>query len=98
MPFTHLVSFRWKSEPPVAEVDRITSELTALAARLDGVRSYQCGPDVSGTPNSYDYAVIGVFDTRADFEAYRDHPEHLRIRDELMAPLVDSRVLVQLQR
>ncbi len=97
MSFTHLASFRWKDGTTPEDVDRITGALTALAPILSGIESYRCGPDVSRTPDSYDYAVVGVFASRDDFEAYRDHPEHQRILKELIAPNLAKRIVVQLQ-
>ena len=97
MSFTHLASFTWKDQTTPADVEAITAALTELATRLSGVESYRCGPDISRTPDSYDYAVIGVFAGRDDFLAYRDHPEHQRILKELIGPNLASRIVVQLQ-
>lgn len=97
MSFTHLASFRWKDGTTPVDVDRVTAALTDLVGTLGGVGSYRCGPDVSRTPDSYDYAVIGVFGSRDDFLAYRDHPEHQRILKELISPNLAQRIVVQLQ-
>ena len=97
MSFTHLASFTWKDQTTPADVEAITAALTELATRLSGVESYRCGPDISRTPDSYDYAVLGVFAGREDFLAYRDHPEHQRILKELIGPNLASRIVVQLQ-
>ena len=97
MSFTHLASFKWKDQTTPADVEKITAALTELAPTMDGVESYRCGPDVSRTPNSYDYAVVGVFGSRDDFLAYRDNPEHQRILKELIGPNLASRIVVQLQ-
>ncbi len=97
MSFTHLANFNWKEQTTQADVEQITAALTALAPTLDGVESYRCGADVSRTPDSYDYAVIGVFASRDDFLAYRDHPEHQRILKELIGPNLADRIVVQLQ-
>lgn len=96
MSFTHIANFAWAQAPTADEVDRISEQLLALADSLDGIESYRCGPDVSRTPNSFDYAIVAVFASAADYLVYRDHPEHQRIRDELISPIVDKRVLVQL--
>lgn len=96
MSFIHLVSFKWKHQTTPDDADQVTAALTELATRLVGVESYRCGPDVSRTPDSYDYAVIGVFAGREDFVAYRDHPEHQRIIKELIAPNLAGRIVVQL--
>jgi heme-degrading monooxygenase HmoA len=97
MSFTHVVSFRWKDRTTPADVEKVTAALTALAPTFNGVESYRCGADVSRTADSYDYAVVGVFATRDDFVAYRDHPEHQRIIKELIGPHLASRIVVQLQ-
>lgn len=97
MSFTHLASFKWKDQTTPADVERISAALTALVPALSGVESYRCGADVSRTPDSYDYAVVGVFAGREEFLAYRDHPEHQRILKELIGPNLASRIVVQLQ-
>ena len=97
MSFVHIASFRWNDGTAPADVERITTALTALAPALSGVDSYRCGPDVSRTPDSYDYAVVGVFSDRDHFLAYRDHPEHQRILKELILPHLANRIVVQLQ-
>ena len=97
MSFTHIASFRWKEHTTPVDVEQITAALTALAPSLTGVHRYRCGPDVSRTPDSYDYAVVGEFGRRADFLAYRDHPEHQRILNELIKPHLAGRIVVQLE-
>jgi len=97
MSFIHLANFKWTEETTAGDVERITTALTALAPGLPGVDSYRCGPDVSRTPDSYDFAVVGVFTDREHFVAYRDHPEHQRILKELILPHLANRVVVQLE-
>jgi len=97
MSFTHLASFSWKEQTTTADVAQITAALTEFSTTLSGVESYRCGADVSRTPDSHDYAVLGVFATRDDFLAYRDHPEHQRILRELIGPNLANRIVVQLQ-
>ena len=96
MTFTHLASFRWKDQTTPADVEKVTAALTELTTAL-GIEDYRCGADVSRTPDSYDYAVVGVFASRDDFLAYRDHPEHQRILTELIRPNLANRIVVQLQ-
>ena len=97
MSFTHVVNFRWTEATTAADVERITAALMALAPGMPGVQSYQCGADVSHTPDSYDFAVVGVFADREHFVAYRDHPEHQRIIKELILPHLTNRIMVQLE-
>jgi len=95
MAFTHVVTFKWLEEDfadsPIADA------LRDLVARFDGVHSYLCGSDVGFTPNAYDFAVVGTFDDREAFIAYRDHPDHQRILAEMIGPNLQSRTVVQLE-
>jgi hypothetical protein len=97
MSFTHVANFRWTESTTDDDVERITTALMALAPGMPGVQSYRCGADVSRTPDSYDFAVIGVFADREHFVAYRDHPEHQRILKELILPHLAHRIMVQLE-
>jgi len=94
MAFVHVVTFKWRDgfsgEP-------VTAALRDLIPRLEGVQSYRCGSDVGMSPGSYDFAVVGVFDTREHFLAYRDHPEHQRILRELVVPNIADKTTVQLE-
>jgi Stress responsive A/B Barrel Domain len=95
MSFTHIVTFKWRddgfADEPVAEA------LRNLVPRLDGVQNYVCGPDIGLTPSSYDFAVVGIFDSREHFIAYRDNPEHQRILKEMIVPHLDRKTVVQLE-
>lgn len=94
MVFTHVVTFKWRDDVAAAE---IADALRNLVAQLDGVRSYLCGPDAGLTPAAYDFAVVGTFDDPACFTAYRDHPEHQRILNDMILPHLDVRTVVQLE-
>jgi hypothetical protein len=95
MVFTHVVTFKWRDDDVAAA--EIADALRNLVSRLDGVRSYLCGPDVGLTPAAYDFAVVGTFDDRDCFTAYRDHPEHQRILNDMILPHLDVRTVVQLE-
>jgi hypothetical protein len=96
MAFTHVVTFKWRDED---YDDRgIADALRGLVAHFDGVRSYLCGSDVGLTPGANDFAVVGTFEDRASFIAYRDHPEHQRILAEMIGPNLQSRTVVQLEQ
>lgn len=94
MAFVHIVNFKWTDgsvpDAPIAEA------LRNLVQTLEGVQSYRCGADVGRTPASYDFGVVAVFDSRDHFVAYREHPEHQRILNELISPNLADRTVVQL--
>lgn len=93
MTFTHIVTFTWNGAD--ADTAGIAAALRSLAGRLDGVRSYLCGPDAGLAPSAADFAVVGTFDNREYFTAYRDHPEHQRILNDMILPHLGTRTVVQ---
>ncbi len=95
MPFTHVVTFKWRTGG--VDADEIADALRAVVSGAEGVQSYRCGPDAGMTPGAYDFAVVGTFDSREAYIAYRDHPEHQRIVTEMILPNVESRTAVQLE-
>lgn len=96
MTFTHIVTFKWSDESYAGQP--VADALQTFVATIDGVQSYLCGPDIGLTPSSYDFAVVGTFDDRDSFVAYRDHPEHKRILNEMIIPQLETRTVVQLEK
>lgn len=95
MSFTHIVTFKWREDDFAAQP--VAEALRHLVAHLDGVQTYNCGSDIGLTPSADDFAVVGIFDSREHFTAYRDHPEHQRILNEIIIPNLDRRTVVQLE-
>ncbi|MCB1264021.1 MAG: Dabb family protein [Mycobacterium sp.] len=95
MAFTHIVTFKWNDCDVVDAA--IADALRTLVSGLDGVRDYLCGSDAGLSPGAYDFAVVGTFEDRDSFIAYRDHPEHQRILGEMIRPNLESRTVVQLE-
>ncbi|MGE0214464.1 Dabb family protein [Mycolicibacterium sp.] len=95
MAFTHIVTFKW-TDPSYAD-QPLADALQSFVTTIDGVISYLCGPDAGVSPNTYDFAVVGTFSDRDAFLAYRDHPEHQRILNEMIVPHLETRTTVQLQ-
>ena len=93
---THTVSFRWKPDLPSGHVAVVTEVLQSLAASIPEIRTYHCGEDlgVSSQPN-FDYAVVATFDDVEGWTAYDTHPEHERVRAEIIRPWVAERSAVQ---
>lgn len=93
--FTHIVTFKWRDNS--VDGPAVSAALNDLVSRLDGVHRYLSGPDAGFTPAAYDFAVVGSFEDRESFMAYRDHPDHQRILTELIMPNVESRTVVQIE-
>ena len=91
----HVVTFQLRPEAPADQVERIGEAVTALAATLPEVRSLAIGSDLGLREGNASFAIAAEFDDVAAFKVYADHPEHIRIIKELIAPHIESRHPVQ---
>jgi hypothetical protein len=90
--FRHVVLFRWIDDIDPARVDAIAEGLRALPGTVPSIRAYAVGPAADGT---HDFAVVADFDDEAGWRAYDGHPEHDRLRRDLILPVVADRAVVR---
>lgn len=96
MAIAHIVTFVWNSTASEASVAELTVSLREYVATLDGVISYDCGSDLGLRPGSSDYGIVGVFKDEEAFLAYAQGPEHVRILNEQIVPMQESRTALQI--
>lgn len=97
MSFHHVALFRWQPGVTDDHVAQVTGGLEALAETLEGCESYACGPDLGVREGSFDYGVVAAFESKDAWQAYIDHPEHVRVAQELIVPHITERATVQLE-
>ncbi|WP_405087309.1 Dabb family protein [Microbispora sp. NBC_01389] len=93
--FRHIVLLKWTddaTEEQRAEVERRLSELPGV---IPEIRTYQIGPDAGVNQGNFSFAVTAVFDSPEDYVVYRDHPAHLAVVEECIAPILAARTAVQ---
>lgn len=95
---THLVLFTWKPGTDPADVDRLQRELVEFAAGLDGCLGYTAAPSAGLREGVAEFAVVADFVDEEAWRAYAEHPDHLRIIEERIAPIAASRTATQLRR
>ena len=59
----------------------VKRRLEALNGKIPGLISLEVGVDISRTEASADAALFSVFEDREALSVYRNHPEHLAIRE-----------------
>ena len=69
----HNVLFKLKDP---ADIPQAADVLRGMSGKIAELKSIEVGVDQLGSERSYHIALITKFDTWADFEAYRIHPEH----------------------
>jgi hypothetical protein len=91
----HVVLFRWKDDVDEAHVAATAAALRALPAQIPEIISYSCGQDLGVAATNLDFAVSAQFASTVDFIAYRDHPAHQAVVQQMIAPYVTERSAVQ---
>ena len=59
------------------------------------IRRYQFGRDAGLMDDNFDFAIVADFDSREDWRVYWEHPEHVRIIQETLRPVIAGRVAAQ---
>ena len=97
MPFRHVAMFRWAEHVDADHVQRVREAYDELMSRTSGLRHHAHGADVGMSEGTFDYLVVADFDSVADWRAYRDHPSHVLLVEELISGHVVERAVGQLQ-
>lgn len=87
-----MVLFRLKDRSG-ENIERTREELLSLKDRVPAIRSFEVGADIVRSERSYDLALISTFDSLDDLDAYRVHPEHLKVID-FIAQVKESSIAV----
>ena len=93
MAFRHVVLLTLEAD--AGEIDAIVGALRALPAEIPQLRSYVVGVDAGLSPGNATVAVVADTDDRQGWEAYRDHPAHRQVIEEMVAPRLVARAAVQ---
>ncbi len=93
----HVACFAWTADATAAQRQQVTDELAALPPLMRGLRAYHFGPDAGLAEGNYDFAVVADFDDTGSYLAYRDHPAHRAIIEQVVRPITERRAAVQYQ-
>ena len=95
---THVVLFRWKPGLTPEHLEAISAALATMPDLVPSIGTYVYGPNlgVDGTRNM-DFAIVATFATVEDWRSYDTHPEHDRIRADVIRPWIAERASVQFQ-
>jgi hypothetical protein len=91
----HLVMFRWKEGTTADDLAAIAAGLDLMPAAVPSIRGYTHGPSLRVADGEWDYAIVADFDDVAGWKAYDDHPEHDRVRGQIIRPHIADRAAVR---
>ena len=92
----HLAMFTWHDDVTPEQVDGLTADLDAMAAGIEQIVQYACGPNLGLTPSTADFVVAAAVTDAEGLAAYLGHPLHRAVQAKWLAPMVASRLAAQL--
>jgi hypothetical protein len=88
----HVVLFKLKNYPDEEKVQIISelkSLLEGLQEKIFEVKFIEVGVNYELEAKSYDMALISYFESIKDLDAYRVHPEHLKVVERIKETTVE---------
>lgn len=85
----HLVFFRFHAEADgrsaAANIALVNERLIALKATIPQIVHLETGVDFNRSPAAFDLALDTSFQSREDLATYQDHPDHVAVKELIMA-------------
>jgi Stress responsive A/B Barrel Domain len=91
----HVALFAWIPEATDDQKQQVAQELRALPPLLTGLRAFHAGPDAGIIEGNFDFAVVADFDDTESYLAYRNHPAHRAVVEQVTSPITKDRAAVQ---
>lgn len=75
----------------------VVDRLRALPSTIPQIVSYHVGPDLGLADGNASLGIVAQFADERGWATYRDHPDHVAVINELIAPIKASRTAVQFE-
>lgn len=85
----HVVFFYLEEGTTADQIAAVTDGLATMPDEMPFIRRYEFGTDAGITDGGADLALVADFDSADDWRAYRDHPSHRRLLDEVVMPVTE---------
>lgn len=93
----HIAVFTFTDEVTDEDIGALDVGLAALPGLIDEILSYSFGRDLGLSDGTFDYGVIGDFDSADSFRIYSTHSEHVRVMATCVKPILKDVVRVQME-
>lgn len=96
----HVVGWRLRGDSEAERLrhaETVVAAVGALRGQIPGLLSLDVGANVIPAPEAWDVAAVMVFRSRADLDAYQDHPAHQTLKT-VVGPLRSARSQIDFPR
>jgi hypothetical protein len=85
----HVVLLRIRRDVSPSTISRLFAEIAALRDKIPGIRDFSWGPYSSpeGLNRGFTHGFVMTFADEASRDAYLPHPEHERVKTQILAVL-----------
>lgn len=91
----HVAVFTWNNTATPERVAELETELAQFRDKFPVLLGYSFGTDLGLVEGNADFTIIADLETESDWRAYLADPEHTRVVTTHLAPLVQSRLALQ---
>ena len=91
----HAVLFKWKAGTTREQVQGLAAGLARLPDEIPEIKAYHFGADLGLAEGNADFAIVADFASVEDWRSYVQHPAHVRLIEEYIVPIRESRVVLQ---
>lgn len=95
--FRHCVVFTFADDATPEQKEAALDAVAALPDHIPEIAAYSVGFDAGLREDNADMAAVGDFADQADYEVYAAHPEHVRVVQDLIRPILASRAAIQFE-
>jgi hypothetical protein len=93
--FHHLALFRFTPESTTDQHRAAAEGLCALVPTIQEIRSYDVRVDAGLSPDNAHMSLHATFDDEAAWRAYSAHPDHIRVVDGRIKPILAAALRTQ---
>ena len=72
----HVVLMKFYSGVEESDIKELENMLDDLPNKITEIHSFEFGRNITGSPGSYDFALVSLFANPEALERYRQHPHH----------------------
>ncbi len=79
----HIALFQWKAGTSQETIEQILGEVKALKEKVPGLIDIHCGENFSKWADGFTHAVVVLATDQSSLDAYRTHPDHEKVAQEI---------------
>ncbi len=80
----HIALYKWKPDVALEEVEQALAELESLATKVPGIVEISTAKNTSKYSEGYTHVILVRGNDQAAIDAYRAHPDHSKVADQLV--------------